>query len=159
MFSLSCDDPVHAILYTDLFMFFMPVGVASGREGWWLWAQAQAQAGQGKAQRRWSDDVDVRVPSLPHVGTISHNSLGLFVQKSENLTELAQGFRAGQQWSQTWNSRYNNKSFIFQKKKSNQKYGLHIKVAFNLKEALKPISGTQMPFSSGHCYIKNLSLC
>ena len=32
MFSLSCDDPVHAILYTDLCMFFMPVGVAWGRQ-------------------------------------------------------------------------------------------------------------------------------
>ena len=33
MFSLSCDDPVHAILYTDPCMFFTPVGGRGGESG------------------------------------------------------------------------------------------------------------------------------
>ena len=103
MFSLSCDGPVHAILYTDLCMFFMPVGVAWGGEWAWLWAQTSAQGGRGTTQRKWSRDGDVRVLHLPCVGTTSHNSLGLSVQKSESLAELAQGPRADQQWSSTWN--------------------------------------------------------
>lgn len=71
MFSLSCDDPVHAILYTDPCMFFTPVGGAWGREWVWLWAQTSTQGGWGTTQRRWSSDGDVRVLQLPCVGTTS----------------------------------------------------------------------------------------
>ena len=69
----------------------------------WLWAQTSAQGGWGTTQRKWSRDGDVRVLHLPCVGTTSRNSLGLSVQKSEHLAELAQGLRADQQWSYTWN--------------------------------------------------------